>query len=49
MVCLNQPDDLVAISVWYDEFPQTTDQQVQHLLTKEPTLRRHLARGEYIL
>jgi predicted phosphoribosyltransferase len=34
LVCLIEPDDLVAISLWYDEFPQTSDQEVQDLLEK---------------
>jgi putative phosphoribosyl transferase len=49
LVCLLQPDDLIAISMWYDEFPQTTDQEVQDLLKQtEPSLPQKLAGGRYI-
>lgn len=38
LVCLLEPEDLVAISLWYEEFPQTSDQEVQELLEKvKPT------------
>lgn len=32
MVCLATPGDLYAISVWYDRFPQITDQEAQSIL-----------------
>jgi len=32
VVCRNVPDDFHAVSLWYDEFSQTTDQEVRHLL-----------------
>jgi putative phosphoribosyl transferase len=32
VVCLNIPDDFHAVSLWYDEFSQTTDQEVRDLL-----------------
>jgi putative phosphoribosyl transferase len=49
LVCLVEPDDLVAISVWYDRFPQTTDQEVQDLLKKaEPGLLHELAGCKYV-
>ena len=34
LICLVKPDHLVAISVWYDDFRQTTDQEVQELLRR---------------
>jgi len=34
LICLVRPDDFVAISVWYDDFRQTTDQEVQELLRR---------------
>jgi putative phosphoribosyl transferase len=50
LVCLVEPEDLVAISVWYDQFPQTRDEEVQDLLKKaEPGLARELAGGKYVL
>lgn len=32
VVCLLTPDPFSAISLWYDEFPQTTDTEVQQLV-----------------
>lgn len=32
VVCLLTPDDLYAISIWYDNFAQTTDDEVHQLL-----------------
>lgn len=37
LVCVSAPDFFIAISVWYDEFPQTTDEQVRELLEKAET------------
>ena len=37
LVCVSTPDFFFAISVWYDEFPQTTDEQVRELLEKAET------------
>lgn len=34
VVCVSTPEFFMAISVWYDEFPQTTDEQVRELLQK---------------
>ncbi len=32
VVCPNIPDDFHAVSLWYDEFSQTSDQEVRQLL-----------------
>lgn len=32
VVCANVPQDFHAVSLWYDEFSQTTDQEVRSLL-----------------
>jgi len=32
VVCLNVPDNFYAVSLWYEEFSQTTDQEVRTLL-----------------
>lgn len=37
VVCVSTPEMFFAISVWYDEFPQTTDEQVRELLMKAET------------
>ena len=34
LICLLMPEDFTAISVWYEDFRQTTDQEVQDLLKK---------------
>jgi predicted phosphoribosyltransferase len=34
LVCLLMPEDFAALSVWYSDFRQTTDQEVQELLKK---------------
>jgi putative phosphoribosyl transferase len=33
-VCVMRPGDLYAIAVWYDHFPQLTDQEVQAILAR---------------
>jgi predicted phosphoribosyltransferase len=32
VVCLSEPDPFMAIGVWYEEFPQLTDDEVRELL-----------------
>jgi predicted phosphoribosyltransferase len=34
LVCVTRPGDLYAIGVWYDHFPQLTDQEVQAILAR---------------
>ncbi len=34
LVCVLTPDCFIAISLWYDEFPQTTDEQVCELMER---------------
>lgn len=36
-VCVTKPDDLYAIGLWYDEFPQLTDRDVQTILARAAT------------
>jgi putative phosphoribosyl transferase len=33
-VCVSEPGDLYAIGVWYDRFPQLSDQEVQAILAR---------------
>jgi putative phosphoribosyl transferase len=40
VICVSTPDFFIAISVWYDEFPQTTDEQVRELLEKTVTQKQ---------
>lgn len=37
MICLEAPESFFAISVWYDEFPQTSDEEVRTLLARART------------
>ena len=32
MICLEEPEDFRAVGLWYDDFAQTTDQEVRSLL-----------------
>jgi len=34
VVCCSTPDPFVAVGVWYEDFSQTTDQEVRELLTR---------------
>jgi len=34
VVCVSTPEFFIAISLWYNEFPQVTDEQVRELLEK---------------
>lgn len=37
MVCLEAPESFFAVSVWYDEFPQTSDEEVRTLVARSRT------------
>jgi putative phosphoribosyl transferase len=34
LVCVLRPGDLYAIGVWYDHFPQLSDQEVRNILAR---------------
>ncbi len=34
MICLQAPESFYAVSVWYDEFPQTSDEEVRALFAR---------------
>lgn len=34
VICVSTPEFFYAISLWYDDFPQTTDEEVRELLEK---------------
>ena len=38
VVCVLTPDDFVAVGAWYVDFSETTDDEVQRLLTEPPSL-----------
>jgi putative phosphoribosyl transferase len=38
VVCLATPEPFYAIGLWYDNFSQTTDDQVRNLLARQPSL-----------
>ena len=35
IICLNTPEPLNSIGIWYVDFSQTSDQEVRHLLTQQ--------------
>ncbi len=41
VVCLMTPEPFYAISVWYEEFPQTSDRQVRDLLERAREVVSH--------
>lgn len=43
VVCVSTPEMFFAISVWYDEFPQTSDEEVRELLKKAETKKQAAA------
>jgi putative phosphoribosyl transferase len=42
VVCISTPEFFIAISLWYDEFPQISDEQVRELL-KETQMTKEVA------
>ena len=34
IVCVSEPENLVAVGEWYEDFPQTSDEEVLHYLNK---------------
>ncbi|BAY26873.1 phosphoribosyltransferase [Calothrix sp. NIES-2100] len=38
VVCLKIPERMYAVGVWYEDFSQTTDDEVRHLLAKQSQL-----------
>ena len=40
LLCLLQPRDLVAISLWYEDFQQTTDEEVLELIRRSQPVGR---------
>lgn len=41
IVCLLTPESLHAIGIWYDNFSQTTDEQVRELLIRQSRVSTH--------
>jgi predicted phosphoribosyltransferase len=39
VVCPRQPEPFIAVSLWYEEFPQTSDAEVVELLELSRTRR----------
>jgi predicted phosphoribosyltransferase len=39
IVCLRTPDPFQAVGLWYDDFSQTTDEEVHQLLASQPVQR----------
>jgi predicted phosphoribosyltransferase len=36
IVCLRTPPGFMAVGAWYEDFSQTTDEEVRELLTRSP-------------
>ena len=43
VICVSTPEFFNAISLWYDEFPQTSDEEVRELLKKAETKKQAAA------
>jgi putative phosphoribosyl transferase len=43
VICVSTPEFFYAISLWYDEFPQTSDEEVRELLKKAETKKQAAA------
>jgi putative phosphoribosyl transferase len=39
LVCVSRPEFFYAISLWYDDFPQTSDEEVRELLKEAETTK----------
>jgi putative phosphoribosyl transferase len=45
VVCTATPEPFRAVGLWYDEFPQTSDEEVHRLMDLAETTRRERAQG----
>ncbi|WP_414546245.1 MULTISPECIES: phosphoribosyltransferase [Nostocaceae] len=45
IVCAATPSPFYSVGMWYTDFPQTTDDQVRHLLAKSETNHQPLSLG----
>ncbi|MCG6138553.1 MAG: phosphoribosyltransferase [Nostoc sp. LLA-1] len=45
IVCAATPSPFYSVGMWYKDFPQTTDDQVRHLLAKSETNHQPLSLG----
>lgn len=45
IVCLDMPESLYAIGLWYDDFSQTTDAEVHELLAKQSDVSSNAGMG----
>ncbi|OUL33609.1 phosphoribosyl transferase [Nostoc sp. T09] len=41
VVCLKMPEQMYAVGVWYEDFSQTTDEEVRHLLAQHSAVSSH--------
>ncbi|MDZ8051001.1 MAG: phosphoribosyltransferase [Aulosira sp. ZfuVER01] len=41
VVCLKMPERMYAVGVWYEDFSQTTDEEVRYLLGKQSAVSSH--------
>jgi putative phosphoribosyl transferase len=49
VICLQTPDDFSSVGEWYEDFPQTSDEQVIDLLrwAAAPPATTHLMSGAW--
>jgi putative phosphoribosyl transferase len=45
IVCMNTPPEFSAVGLWYEDFTQTTDDEVRHLLSQSPSAQPSVAPG----
>lgn len=45
LVCIAQPDPFYSVGLWYEQFPQVTDDEVCHLLAKAANNNPQLSLG----
>jgi putative phosphoribosyl transferase len=39
VICASEPDPFYAVGMWYEDFSQTTDEEVQELLARREAAR----------
>src|SRR5258705_3184226 len=45
IICAVTPDRFYGVGLWYEDFSQTSDEEVRELLRRVPQTRQHAARG----
>jgi putative phosphoribosyl transferase len=45
IVCAVTPEPFRGVGLWYEDFSQTTDEEVRELLERQPQQRQHATSG----